>query len=88
LEADKSVVLGDEFDEDLRKAVLDVLREMGATEKSSDRGVGGSQEVETSVFDVEGKPLVLEAETYEGLSIRGEEALVAAIEERVKAKRK
>ncbi len=88
MEADKSVVLGDEFDEDLRKAVLDVLREMGATEKSSDRGVGGSQEVETSVFDVKGKPLVVEAETYEGLSIRGDEALVTDIEERVKAKRK
>ena len=82
-----TVVLGDEFDEPLREALLEVLREMGATEQSSDRGVGGSQEIETAVFDLRGKRLVVEAETYEGLSIRGEEAVVKVVQERLAASR-
>lgn len=85
--SEAAVVVGDEFDDELRDALLDVLREMGATEKSSERGVGGSQEIETAVFDLQGRRLVVEAETYEGLSIRGDEALVKDVEKRLKAKR-
>lgn len=85
-DGEKSVVIGDEYDDDLRDQLLAVLKEMGATEKSSDRGMAGSQEVETYVFEVSGKKLVVEAETYQGLSLIGDKALVEDIQGRLKAK--
>lgn len=84
--AAKPVVIGDETDDELREKLLAVLGEMGAVEKSSERGVGGSQEIETAVFDVKGKELVVEAETYEGLSLRGDSALVDEVKARLAKK--
>jgi hypothetical protein len=40
------IVLGDEYDDKLRKALLDRLREFGAQPVDRWHGVGGSQEVE------------------------------------------
>ena len=82
----KPVVIGDETDDELRDKLLAVLEELGAVQKSSDRGVGGSQEIETAVFDVKGKKLIVEAETYEGLSLRGDKALVEDIQARLAKK--
>jgi hypothetical protein len=84
--AAKPVVIGDETDDDLRGKLLAVLKDLGAVQKSSERGVGGSQEIETTVFEVKGKKLVVEAETYEGLSLTGDKALVEDIQARIKEK--
>ena len=56
---------------------------MDASQTSSDRGLGGSQEIVTVVFEVMGKQLVDELETYEGLSIRGEASLVNDVQLRL-----
>ena len=45
------IVLGDEYDEELRNTILDVLREMGARQESKSSGVGGSQEWKRSLSE-------------------------------------
>jgi hypothetical protein len=78
------VVLGDEYDEELRSTVVDVLRELGAQRRQRSAGVGGSQEVETLSFRVGEREIVVEAETYMGLSISGDPSLVNDVERRVR----
>ena len=72
----RTVSLGRESDLDLRDVVMDVLREQGATSLDSSWGVAGSQEVAALEADLDGRRIVVEAETYVGLSITGEEKLV------------
>lgn len=81
---EKTTVLGDEHDERLRTVLLDVLKQVGASTSSHEHGVGGSQELETLVVEVGGNRLLVEAETYIGLSVRGDAALVDKIESLVK----
>jgi hypothetical protein len=83
---EKTTILGDEYDDELRQIVQDVLLELGASPGTHFRGVAGSQDIETIEIDVEGKPLVLESETYVGLSVRGDEELVDRVESLVKAR--
>lgn len=83
-----TIVLGDEFDDDLRADVQDVLRSLGALSSSQDEwGVAGSQEVETIAVKLRGKEVLVEAETYVGLSITGPDDLVTEIKNLVDAKR-
>ena len=82
----KSVTLGPEYDQSLRAVLMAVLRSMCALPDNHAWGVGGSQEVESLEVRVRGKPLVVEAETYIGLSIRGESETVDDVAEQVLAK--
>ena len=75
----KTIVLGDEYDEKLRAALIELLKSMGAASLRHDWGVGGSQELETLQVSVGGKVVVVEAETYVGLSISGDEAQIVEI---------
>ena len=66
---DEKILLGDEYDNELRCAILDVLREMGAHQQSKSAGNGGSREAETLSLKVGGRVIVIEAETFIGLTI-------------------
>lgn len=83
---ERTAILGDEYDEQLREVLLEVLRELGAGAGTYDRGVAGSQELETLNVELGGKILRVEAETYVGLSVRGDRALVNRVELMVKAR--
>jgi hypothetical protein len=84
-----SVVLGDEFDDDLRADVQDVLRSLGAVSfGQEDWGVAGSQELEKMTFILQGKAVLVEAETYVGLSMTGPDDLVTEIKNMVDAKQR
>lgn len=72
----KTVVLGPEWDEQLRKRVKSGLAKMGAKLTDHSSGLGGSQFVETFDFMVGAEKLRLEDETYEGLSVSGPTNLV------------
>lgn len=72
-------MLGDEYDDKLRKVLLDTLREFDAQPVNDWHGVGGSQEVERLVIQIEGENIEVESETYIGLSIAGNEILVSRI---------
>jgi hypothetical protein len=69
----KTIVLGDEHDSHLRSILGKVMRDMDAKTLEEKWGVGGSQEVETVKLELRGKIIVLESETYIGLSITGDE---------------
>lgn len=76
-------MLGDEYDDRLRKALSDTLREFSAKAVDHWHGVGGSQEVERFEVEVEGENIEVESETYVGLSIAGNERVVNRIAARV-----
>ena len=78
------LVLGDEYDDKLRKALLATLREFIAQPVDQWHGVGGSQEVERLVLEIEGEKIEVESETYVGLSIAGNERVVNRIAARVR----
>jgi hypothetical protein len=72
----KKLVLGSEYDDALRQALMECLSEMGADVAARQWGLGGSQILETTKVAVGKDVLVVEAETYVGLSISGEARLV------------
>ena len=82
-----TLILGPEFDDSLRADLKMVLSDLGATFGQLDWSVGGSQEIESMKVSVYGQSLLIEAETYVGLSISGPGQLVAEIERRIKARR-
>ena len=83
---EKSVHLGDEFDEHLRQTLFMVLREMGAAFVGTTFGVAGSQEIESIETTIGGQSVKIEAETYVGLTVTTEETLAREIEKRVRAR--
>jgi hypothetical protein len=72
----KTVILGPEYDQELRKRLSAVLATLGAKIDDRSWGVGGSQEVMEIDATVLDSTLHIEAETYIGLSISGVEELV------------
>jgi hypothetical protein len=81
----KTIILGDEYDRRLQRRLNEVLRSMGAEIGASTWGVAGSQELSTWEAAVEGRTLKIESETYIGLSISGEGALVERVVASLKA---
>lgn len=79
----KSIILGDEHDEQLMKTLRHVLAELSVRVIERVAGVGGSQELEIERLSVRGEELLLEVETYVGVTIRGPDALVDEISSRV-----
>ncbi|MFZ4738011.1 MAG: hypothetical protein ACOYM9_18790 [Bradymonadia bacterium] len=81
---EKTVVLGDETDEALLATVLDLLEQVGAERVDGFSGVGGSQAVSSATFQLgpasAGEQLVLEVETYMGISVRGPSRWVEYLE--------
>jgi hypothetical protein len=82
----KTTVLGPEHDRPLLEALKDVLRELGGQASSPTWGLVGSQEIQTATVDIDGRELVVESETYVGLSISGEQALVDEVSDLVRAR--
>ena len=79
-----TVILGPEYDQHLRATVMEVMRQLGASIESRNWSVAGSQEIETVQAQLAGNAITIEAETYIGLSITGEENMINEISKRVK----
>ncbi|WP_426611408.1 hypothetical protein [Bradyrhizobium sp. McL0616] len=79
----KTKILGPEFDQRLRRILVEVLRDIGAKVLDADWSVVGSQELETVKFELQGRTIEVEAETYIGLSLTGDESDVDEIAHRV-----
>jgi hypothetical protein len=75
----KKLVLGDEYDEALRHALMDALASLGATIEAHQWGLGGSQIIQTTKVLLGKDLLVVESETYVGLSLFGEARVVDRI---------
>lgn len=78
-----TVILGKEYDSECRQALFRVLHDLGAERISEESGVAGSQDLTIIVFRLNGEELVMETETYMGLSLTGETGLVRLIESRM-----
>ena len=72
-------VVGAEFDVSLQRALGAALRNLGYVLDDESWGVGGSQELRRWVVDAPLGQLVVEAETYVGLSISGPATAVSAV---------
>ena len=79
--------LGDEFDDALRDAVRTTLAEKGAVLTGKSWGVGGSQEIESLEAMVGGERVLIEAETYVGLTMSGAKTIVERLVEAIRALR-
>ncbi|WP_322260160.1 hypothetical protein [Brevundimonas sp.] len=66
-------------DEATRQRLKAALRKAGARRVGHWWGLGGSQEITRSTFVVDGSRLEVEAETYIGLSLSGEERALASV---------
>jgi hypothetical protein len=71
-----TILLGSEFDQELRDQARCRLREIGATVMGTTLGVGGSQELSVEEWSIGDARVVLTAETYMGLSLGGPAAVV------------
>ena len=72
----KKLVIGREYDKALRHELFEVLTELGAQIEARQWGLGGSQILETAKVSLGRDTLVVEAETYVGLTLAGEARLV------------
>lgn len=81
--SEKTVVLGPEYDQRLRRVLKDVVLQLGGKGLTHEWAIGGSQELETVEVEVRAARLIVEAETYVGLSIRGPSDLVDEIHQMV-----
>jgi len=72
----KKLILGSEYDDALRQALMDCLAALGADIAGRQWGLGGAQIIETTKISLGKDLLVVEAETYVGLSISGEARVV------------
>lgn len=84
----KTIILGDEYDDDLRDSLVNVLKGLGAIPVDSDWAAAGSQELETFKFELNGQTLCVEAETYIGLSLSGDEIQLNEIVKQLEEGRK
>jgi hypothetical protein len=76
-----SVVLGDEYDDQLRVELFRVLAELGATPLCTGSwSLGGSQELSEIDVILDGSTVHVESETYIGLSVAGPPEVVAHIQ--------
>lgn len=82
----EKIILGDEYDELLKDKLKEVLSELGGQIESSDRGIGGSQEIDTVIASIHGHKILIEAETYIGLSVSGDKEIVNNIAALTRAK--
>jgi hypothetical protein len=75
-----SVVLGDEFDDMLKDKVFQALTEMGGVRKNFEHLHGGSQDVYIWTYEINKIQVIIEAETYIGLTIKGDEGIVRSVQ--------
>lgn len=75
----KTVILGPEYDDLLRTRLHNAIRQMNGKSISCSWGVGGSQEIDIELVQIGTEQIVIESETYIGLSIHGLEKLVDQI---------
>ena len=69
-------MLGSEYDDALRQVLMDCLATLGADIAARQWGLGGAQIIETTKISLGRDWIVVEAETYVGLSISGEARVV------------
>lgn len=81
----KTIVLGAEHDDVLFARLVAALQKKGATRRSGEHFVVGSQELDLFEVDISGDLVKVESETFMGLSITGPAELVEELAAMVRA---
>lgn len=79
--------LGQEFDHGLRRALRSVLEDLGVNGPDDWWLIGGSNSQTLAEIVVRGEFILVEADTYTGLTISGERSLVEEISSKVSTRR-
>ena len=69
--------------ERLRDTLMRVLENLGGCSRASSWHIGGSQEVETVEVEIADHMIVIESETFVGISISGNDEIVEKIRDLV-----
>jgi len=77
------IVLGNEYDIELKHALSKVLASMGAKKTDSNNFLAGSQEIFSEKFKINDRLVEIESETYMGLSLSGPPDLIEEIKNKV-----
>lgn len=75
--------IGDEYDDELLAALRAVLIRNSAAIVNQSWGIGGSQQLESTQVILEGQELLIECETFIGITISGPEEIVNRIADQV-----
>jgi hypothetical protein len=75
----KKITLGKEYDEKLLQRLKGALEILRAKKLQVDWGVGGSQEISSYLYDIGGSQILVELETYIGLTLEGDSDIVDKI---------
>ena len=81
---EKTIILGDEYDENLRNTINLVLKNNNAVSLGKSWGVGGSQEIEEIKMKLGNEIITIEAETFIGITIKGTSSVVENIAQQVR----
>lgn len=79
----ENIVIGNEYDDNLKDALSLALKQMGAKEISKINALVGSQDISIYKFLVKNEIIRVEFETYIGLSLIGPKNLIREIEENI-----
>ena len=79
----ENIVIGNEYDDNLKDALSLTLKQMGAKEISKINALVGSQDISIYEFLVKNEIIRVEFETYIGLSLIGPKNLIREIEENI-----
>ena len=79
----ENIVIGNEYDDNLKDALSLALKQMGAKEISKINALVGSQDISIYEFLVKNEIIRVEFETYIGLSLIGPKTLIREIEENI-----
>lgn len=74
-----TLVLGAEYDKRLQRTLRTVLSELGGRFGPPDCAIAGSQELTRWRVDLDGAEMIVEAETYIGLSLHGPRSMVERV---------
>jgi len=79
-----TITLGSEHDAKLQDALMNALREIGASVGAPDWAVGGSQEIMSIIVEVDGIQIQIESETYVGLTLKGDPKIIELLADRTR----
>ncbi|MBF7070128.1 hypothetical protein [Aliarcobacter butzleri] len=71
-----TVLLGDEYDDFLFETLINILKSMGAKYKSSLDAIIGSQDISKFIVNLSNEEIIIERETYIGLTITGNKKII------------
>ncbi len=71
--------IGAEYDRQAHRRLKDALRRAGAKRVGSFRGMFGSQEISNATFAIVGGRVRVEAETYRGVIVSGDEEAISVL---------